>query len=349
MGSTPSEQLLSWAAEAIGDGATVDAVDSLHGGSGPWLVGHEHQGKLHEVVLRALVGNRTNYPPHLPTGVAALRVAERHGLRTPRLIAADLDGHAAGVPASLETLVQGSSASPATVSPQRLQEAGAAVAKVHKVIMPPSADLPLKVRSLQGPFQLDEWALHRRWAALYRATPENQKPDVIAELCELTGMTSSDARQAVTSTHSTPLLQRADDVLRTSSRPNGEVVLVHADLWAGNMVWNGDNDVTLIDWKDAGVGDPGVDLGHLRMQLATQYGLDAATHVLEGWQRVSGREATHLPYWDVVAAVHTPTDLDEWAPGFDNEGHRVGSKTLTRRRDAFLQNALDQLDSDDTT
>lgn len=287
------------------------------------------------------MGNRTNYPAHLPTGAAALRIAERYGLRTSRLIAADLDGHAAGVPASLETLVQGSSASPATVSAERLQAAGAAVAKVHKVIMSPSADLPLKFRSLQGPSHLDERALHRRWAALYHATPENQRPDVIAELCELTGMTASDARQAVTSTHSTPLLQRADDVLRTCSRPNGEVVLVHADLWAGNMVWNGDADVTLIDWKDAGVGDPGVDLGHLRMQMATQYGLDTAAHVLDGWQRVSGREASHLPYWDVVAAVHTPTELDDWARGFDHEGNRIDSKALTERRDAFLRNALD--------
>ncbi|HVX45147.1 MAG TPA: aminoglycoside phosphotransferase family protein [Mycobacteriales bacterium] len=342
MSADPSRQLLSWAADTVG--ADVIAVDSLHGDAGPWLVRFAAGGNWRKAVLRATVGARANYPPHLPTGAAALRVAEEHGLKAPRLIAADLDGQAAGVPATLETVVPGSSTSPAVVSAERLRAAGAAIARAHQVVIAPSADLPLRVRSLQGPAELDEWALQRRWAALYRASPEDEKADVITAFAELTGMAASAARESVMSTRSTALLQRADDTLRKCSRPDGEIVLVHADLWAGNMVWEGDTGVTLIDWKDSGVGDPGVDLGHLRMQMATQYGVDAAAHILDGWQREMGREARHLPYWDVVAAVHTPTDLNDWAPGFDEHGRQVGSAVITARRDAFLRNALDQLD-----
>jgi aminoglycoside phosphotransferase (APT) family kinase protein len=150
----------------------------------------------------------------------------------------------------------------------------------------------------------------------------------------------------MTSTHSTPLLQRADDTLRAIPRPRGKTVLVHADLWAGNMMWDGDASVTLIDWKDSGVGEAGIDLGHLRMKMAVQYGLNAATHILDGWEREADREAADVSYWDVVAAVHTPTELDDWEPGFDDEGNRLPSAAITERRDAFLRNALNQLGRD---
>lgn len=96
------------------------------------------------------------------------------------------------------------------------------------------------------------------------------------------------------------------------------------------MLWEGDLCVALIDWKTAGVGDPGVDLGSLRMQMALQYGQDAPAHVLEGWQRQAGRAAIEVPYWDAVAALNTPTGMDGW-PG------------SAERRDAFLRTALDQL------
>ena len=37
-------------------------------------------------------------------------------------------------------------------------------------------------------------------------------------------------------------------------------VFLHGDVWGGNMPCWGDRCVALIDWKGAGVGDPGVDL-----------------------------------------------------------------------------------------
>lgn len=345
MDPVPSEPLLSWAADAVGTGAKVAAVESLHGGHAPWLVRIDHGGSTRDAVLRTVSGRV--FPFQIRTGAAALRVAEQHGLTAPRLLASDLDGRVTGAPATLETAVPGSSGSPATASAERLRTAGAAIAQVHKIPLTPRTDLPLRVRSLQGPGQFDEWALERRWAALYQATPDSEKPAVVEELCALTGWGAGRARQVMASTHSTPLLQRADDTLRAVPRPQGRTVFVHADLWAGNMMWNGDTSVILIDWKDSGVGDAGVDLGHLRMNMAVQYGLDAAAHVLDGWQREMSSDATDVPYWDVVAAVHMPTELDDSEPGFDDQGNnqlRLSGTAMTERRDAFLRNALDQLE-----
>lgn len=338
----PSESALRWAASAIGTGAKVLSVESLHGGDAPWLLRIEHEGSTSGTVLR-LAGRI--FPFQIRTGAVALRVAERHGVSAPRLIASDLDGRGAGVPATLESAIPGTSASPNRASTERLRAIGAAIAKVHKIALDPEPDLPLKIRSLQAPrVQDDEHALVRRWAALYRSSSESERPAVIGALSELTGLPAVRARGVITATHSTPLLQLADDLLREVPRPKGRLVFLHADLWAGNMMWDGDTNVVLIDWKDSGVGDPGVDLGHLRMTMAVKYGLDAATHVLDGWQRESGREATNLAYWDAVAALHTPADLDNWEPVFDGQGTRLSSSAVTDRRDAFLRAALDQLD-----
>jgi aminoglycoside phosphotransferase (APT) family kinase protein len=104
----------------------------------------------------------------------------------------------------------------------------------------------------------------------------------------------------------TPLLQEADERLRSHVVPAATSVFVHGDVWGGNMLFEGDRCVALIDWKTAGVGDPGVDLGSLRMQMALQYGEDAPADVLEGWQLQAGRAATSVPYWDAVAALNTP-------------------------------------------
>ena len=49
-------------------------------------------------------------------------------------------------------------------------------------------------------------------------------------------------------------------------------------------------------------------------------------------------------WWDAVAALHTPTNLDDWEPCFDDQGHEIDWLAKTRRRDEFLREALDRLD-----
>jgi len=49
----------------------------------------------------------------------------------------------------------------------------------------------------------------------------------------------------------------------------------------------------LIDWKTAGVGNPGVDLGELRKQVAILYGGDAPKYALQGWERGSDAQADY--------------------------------------------------------
>lgn len=336
MPNMPAESALEWAANAVGPSAKVSTVQGLHDGSSPWRLRIDDGRTSHEVILRVAGW----VPPHaIRRGAAALRLAEANGLAAPRLIAADLDGDAAGAPATLETALPGTSQPPRHVSVERLREAGAAIARVHAVRLDPTTDLPLKVRPISG----DDHAMERRWANLYRACEADERPSVVQALSELTGWPAEHAQRMLDATapaSSAALLQLADDRVRAVDRPAVATVFVHGDVHHGNMLWDGDTCLALIDWKDAGAGDPGVDLGELRKQVAIQYGLGAPEHVLEGWQAETGREATNVAYWDAVAALNTSAVV---------EGPRTPAEraAATHRRDEFLRAALDRLEPSD--
>jgi aminoglycoside phosphotransferase (APT) family kinase protein len=160
------------------------------------------------------------------------------------------------------------------VSAVRLREAGAAIARVNAVVLESQADLPYRPR----PIAVDDRATERRrgWMP------------------------------------TTPLLHRADERVRSHRVPAAVSVFVHGDVWGGNMLWEGDRCVALIDWKTA-----------------------------ESVIRES-TSATAVPYWDAVAALNTPTVMQGW-PGFADDGSPPDAAAVTERRDAFLRTALDQL------
>jgi aminoglycoside phosphotransferase (APT) family kinase protein len=118
--------------------------------------------------------------------------------------------------------------------------------------------------------------------------------------------------------------------------------LVHGDLWQGNTLWTGESCVGMVDWDAAGVGHPGIDLGTLRLDAAIMFGLPAAAVVLEGWRQAAGQEPDAMAYWDLVAALTTPTDMASWLPVAHDHGRvDLDAATLNHRRDAFLRAALD--------
>ena len=305
----PSEQVLGWAADVLGATGVVSAENvsrSDHRLSGAFRLRLDGPAaQAQDVILKIPVPGWVGERMVI-TNARALRLAEDHGLAAPRLIAADLDGSASGTVVTLETFLPGSADLPPRVSVARLREAGAAISRVNAVSLEAQDYIPHRPR----PTAVDDRAAERR---------RGRMP-------------------------TTPLLQEADERVRSHGAPAAASVFLHGDVWAGNMLWEGDRCVALIDWKTAGVGDPGVDLGSLRMQMALQYGEAAPAEVLEGWQRQAGREAVAVPYWDAVAALNTPTVLgmDGWL-GFADDGSPLGAEAVTERRDAFLRNALDQL------
>ena len=305
MAGLPDQAMLTWASEVVG-GDVLEVVN-LHvdsdRDSGSFRLRMDGGGGFTDLVLKVPVPDWIG-PRMIATNARALRLAEEFGLAAPHLVAADLDGVACGTVATLETWLPGSSALPATVSVSRLRNAGAAFAKVHAFSLASHQNF----RTRQRPVADDDFASDRR---------KGRMP-------------------------TTPLLRRADDATRRRGIPAGELVFVHGDAWSGNMLFEGDTCTALIDWKTAGVGNPGVDLSGLRLQMALHYGPDAPQEVLRGWQEQAGREARSVPYWDAIAALNTPTELRGF-PGFSEDGNPLDAVAVTQRRDEFLQGALDGL------
>jgi hypothetical protein len=71
------------------------------------------------------------------------------------------------------------------------------------------------------------------------------------------------------------------------------------------------------------------------------FGLPAAGEILEGWQQATGQAAAATAYWDLVAALTTPTDMATSLPVVHDHGRvDLDAATLNHRRDAFLHAAL---------
>ena len=288
----------------------------MRAGGNPWLLRLAGAGSNCEVVLKTGDAAADLDRRQLLTTVAALELAVGHALPAPRLIAADLDGSAAGTVAVLMTVLAGSSKIPRVAPAGRLRALGAAAGALASVALAPRPGLELRTRAL---YDMD--------FAAWR-----------------------------TSAGTSHLLARAEEQIASLPVPDGELVLVHGDLWQGNTIWIGDSCSGMIDWDAAGAGSPGIDLGTLRSDVALFFGssplastgLPAADEVLTGWQQAAGRPAEHVAYWDAAAALCTVGDMDYCLPG-DLLGEvgrpDLNAALLTARRDAFLAAALDDLDS----
>jgi Ser/Thr protein kinase RdoA (MazF antagonist) len=300
----PAEQVLSWAADAVTRGARIVGVTGLRESANPWLLRFDLGGKTSEAILK--VGDVTSVQQReqFGTAVPALVLAEERALAAPRLIAADLDGSAAGTMAMLTTVLPGSSKIPRVASAGRLRTLGAAAATLHAIPLSPRAGLPLRTRPLSDV----DFAAWRRSAG------------------------------------TTGLLATAEERLGDIPVPDSATVFVHGDLWQGNTMWSDGSCTGIIDWDCAGAGPSGIDLSSLRFDAALYYGLPPAGEILDGWRQATGRQEEHLAYWDVVAALCTVADMTCCMPPLQDHGRSdLDGHTLTTRRDAFLSTALDQL------
>ena len=76
---------------------------------------------------------------------------------------------------------------------------------------------------------------------------------------------------------------------------------IHRDYHPGNTLWERGRVTGVVDWIGGSLGPPGVDLGHMRVNLAADLGLEVADRFLAAHQALTGLD--HHPFWDVASAV----------------------------------------------
>jgi aminoglycoside phosphotransferase (APT) family kinase protein len=114
-------------------------------------------------------------------------------------------------------------------------------------------------------------------------------------------------------------------------------VLLHGDYWPGNILWRDGQLVAIIDWEDAKVGDPLADLGYTRLEILWAFGIDAMHQFTDHYLSLAAIDVTHLPYWDLCAALRPASKIGKWAADDDVE------KRMRERHRVFITQAFDKL------
>jgi len=142
-------------------------------------------------------------------------------------------------------------------------------------------------------------------------------------------------------------IRRALQAVSPAPRRNRSVLL-HGDYWPGNLLWRGERLVAVVDWEDAALGDPLIDLSISRLDMLWIMGEDAMRALTARYQSLMAIDYACLPYWDLCAALRlirlAGASLEEWAAFFHPFGRRdITAQTMQGHLEKFIRQALDQL------
>ena len=125
-------------------------------------------------------------------------------------------------------------------------------------------------------------------------------------------------------------------------------VLLHGDYWPGNLLWRDETLVAVIDWEDARLGDPLVDLAVSRLDIGWIIGIGAMHAFTRHYQALMAIDYTDLPYWDLCAALRfvrlAGSHLPEWAAFFHPFGRGdITAQTIREHYRRFVMQAFEKL------
>jgi len=96
------------------------------------------------------------------------------------------------------------------------------------------------------------------------------------------------------------------------SAPANPPVLLHGDLWPGNVLSRDGAVVGVIDWEDAATGDPLADLAITRLELLWTFDRDASDRFTELYLAMTTVDPAHQPHWDDRVARQVAPELAHW-------------------------------------
>ncbi|MCB0159169.1 MAG: phosphotransferase [Caldilineaceae bacterium] len=111
-------------------------------------------------------------------------------------------------------------------------------------------------------------------------------------------------------------------------------VLLHGDFWPGNVLWLDDSLAGVIDWEDAARGDPLADVANARLEILWAWGRAAMAAFTDHYLTAAPVDATHLPYWDLCAALRPAGKLSSWGLA------AATAQTMRERHRWFVTRAL---------
>ncbi len=115
--------------------------------------------------------------------------------------------------------------------------------------------------------------------------------------------------------------------------------LLHGDYWHGNILWQGDQLAAVLDWEDASLGDPLVELAKARLELLWTAGAQTMRDFTACYQRLTGIDLATLPLWDLWVSLKPALRFSLWAADAQYEQH------MRTQHAWFIQQAFDQINT----
>jgi aminoglycoside phosphotransferase (APT) family kinase protein len=142
------------------------------------------------------------------------------------------------------------------------------------------------------------------------------------------------------SDHHSPLARRALGRVDLTTRA-GNPCLLHGDFWPGNLLWRGEQLAAVIDWEEAMLGDPLLDVAIARLELSWCWGAASARAFTDAYRGYTQLDLARLPYWDLVAALRPGSGLALWAEPWAHHGRPdITAGTMSQARREFVERAL---------
>jgi len=93
---------------------------------------------------------------------------------------------------------------------------------------------------------------------------------------------------------------------------DGTPALLHGDFWPGNLRWDGEELVGVLDWEDCHRGDPMVDVAVTRLELRYLLGPGGAERFTELYGARKPVDLPRLALWDCYVASAALTYMGSW-------------------------------------
>lgn len=267
---------------------------------------------LQKWVIRQLSSKTlANRPSGLSMEFSLLGILHRRGIPVPLPVYLDGEGALFGSPTLVLEYLEGDLVFSNQHLSQRLRNLARVVARLHEIDLHEltDADVPVLGLSLE---------------ALIGKAPKN--PD---------SFINEKVLRSTLANHWPPL----------QINPNA---LLHGDIWNGNLLWVSSHLSGIIDWEDAWIGDPLLDVAGIRLDLACEFGMQYAELFTSFYSSFRKINLLSLPHWDLVASLWFTRFINEDFvnhPDFFDQYDRPDIsidhfRAVTRE---FSQNALSRL------
>jgi aminoglycoside phosphotransferase (APT) family kinase protein len=129
--------------------------------------------------------------------------------------------------------------------------------------------------------------------------------------------------------------------LVAEERPPGHTCFIHRDYQHFNLLWSRERLTGVIDWVEASVGPPDVDVGHCRLNLTLLFSADVADRFRQMYEAEAGRKVD--PWWDVHSLLSFGPDWKSFLPIQIDGRAPLDVHGMTTRMEDVLERALRRL------